>query len=417
MTLVFVLLGLAGMALPAPAQKKATRKKPAAKRAKAPPAPKLPPFPPQAKSVIVIEEKSGRVLYAKDPDARRFPASTTKILTALLLLEKTKPTDVITAPADVETIKGSSLHLKPGERLTAREMLYALMLRSANDGCYAVAKHISGSVAAFSKLMNERAAEIGCTQTHFNNPNGLNDDLHWTSARDLALMAREAMKRADFRQVVATRKYQVTRSLNQEDRWLISKNHPLAKDPTADGIKTGYTNPAGHCYVGSATRNGFRVITVVLASPDWQAEHFALMDYAFKNYERRRIENPGEVARKVVVEFGEKREVAAITNEPVYYAVRKGETPNIAVDVEAESIVAPLARGDQIGFVKYSDGNGWQFKTPLFAAEAIGYSGNAPYREMWSFAWPKIAVGGGIVATFGLAGSYALRLRKRRIAR
>lgn len=410
--LALLLLGLAGPISPAYGQKRSARKKAPAKAAK-PPEPKLPPFPPQAKSAIVIEELSGKVLFEKNADARRFPASTTKILTALLLLEKTKPTDVIVAPPDVETVGGSSLHLKPGESLTASEMLYALMLRSANDGCYAVAKHISGSVEAFAQLMNERAAQIGCTRTHFHNPHGLNDDQHWTSAHDLARMAREAMKRPEFRRVVATRKYQVTRSQNQEDRWLISKNHPLEKDPTADGIKTGYTNPAGHCYVGSATRNGFRVITVVLASPDWQTEHFALLDYAFKNFERKRLEGPGEIVRQVPIESGNKETVPAVLDQPVYYAAKKGHAPAVEAAVKVDSLVAPVAKGARIGTVEFRDGSGWKLELPLFAAEDVAFREHSLAAEILSVAWPFAVYGGAGLATLGLVGGFALRFRRR----
>ena len=125
-----------------------------------------------AKTAIVIDASSGKVLWSKNPESSMYPASTTKIMTGLLLVEHCKPNDIITAPYDIETIKEASMHLKPGERVTAHDMLYAIMLRSANDGCYAIAKHISGSVEAFAKLMNERARQVGCSNTHFVNPNG-----------------------------------------------------------------------------------------------------------------------------------------------------------------------------------------------------------------------------------------------------
>jgi len=155
-----------------------------------------------AKSGIAIDAASGKVLWDKDAETPMFPASTTKIMTGLLLVEHCRPSDIIVAPADVEKVKEASMHLKPGERVTAHDMLYALMLRSANDGCYAVAVHISGSVEGFSKLMNDRAKQIGCTHTRFHNPNGLNDPEHMTSAHDLALIARAAMRYPEFREAV-----------------------------------------------------------------------------------------------------------------------------------------------------------------------------------------------------------------------
>ena len=152
-----------------------------------------------AKSAVAIVASSGKVLWSKNANASMYPASTTKIMTGLLLVEKCLPSDIITAPPDIETVKEATMHLKPGEKITAHDMLYALMLRSANDGAYATAIHISGSVSAFAKLMNERARQIGCTNTHFNNPNGLNDILHTTTAHDLALMARAGISCAASR--------------------------------------------------------------------------------------------------------------------------------------------------------------------------------------------------------------------------
>ncbi len=229
-----------------------------------------PPPPVTADSAIILDAQSGKVLWGKDMETARFPASTTKIMTALLLIEHCRPDEVITAPPGVDKVEGASLHLVPGEQVTAGEMLYALLLRSANDACVAVADHISGSVPAFCQLMNQRAVQIGCTNTHFDNPNGLNDDKHTISAHDLALVARTAMQYQEFRAVVGIRKHVILRSINQQDRTLVSKNKYLSMDPTADGIKTGWTREAGQCYVGSATRNGYRIITVMLHGTDWK---------------------------------------------------------------------------------------------------------------------------------------------------
>ena len=203
------------------------------------------PQPVGALSATAIDAASGKVLWSKDPDAPRFPASTTKIMTGLLLAERLKPTDTITAPWDVALVKESSMHLKPFERLSARDMLTALMLRSANDGCYAVAVRLAGSVDKFADMMNARAKEIGCTGTHFHNPNGLNDPQHYTTAHDLALIGREAMRNPLFASVVKTYKARIDRSINVKDEWMVNHDKRLLKDPTCDGIKTGWTVPAG----------------------------------------------------------------------------------------------------------------------------------------------------------------------------
>jgi D-alanyl-D-alanine carboxypeptidase len=143
-----------------------------------------------AESAIVIEASTGKVLFEKDADAKRYPASTTKIMTALLFLENVKPGEMITAPFDVEEVTGSSLHLKPYEQVPAEDVLYALLLRSANDAAYSVALHIGGSERRFAQMMTERAAAMGCTSTNFTNPHGLHDPQHYTTARDLAIIGR-----------------------------------------------------------------------------------------------------------------------------------------------------------------------------------------------------------------------------------
>ncbi|MCW5943023.1 MAG: D-alanyl-D-alanine carboxypeptidase [Fimbriimonadaceae bacterium] len=247
-----------------------------------------------AQSAIAIDAESGRVLWEKDADTIRYPASTTKILTALLVLERLPLDEVLTAPKEVEGVGGSSLYMLPGERLTVRDALYAILLRSANDVCVTVACRISGSVDKFAELMNERAKSIGCEHTHFHNPHGLNDAEHTTTARDLALIAREAMKHPLFAKIVRTPKFEISRPTVPQDQVLVSKNKWIRDDPTADGIKTGYTEPAGKCFVGSATREGFRVITVVLKSENWEVDTANLMAWTYARHERRALVQAGD---------------------------------------------------------------------------------------------------------------------------
>lgn len=325
-----------------------------------------------AKSVTVIEAESGKVLWSRQPNAKRFPASTTKVLTTLLLLENCRRDDLVTSPSEVETIEGSSLHLRPGEQLSAWDLAYGLIVRSANDGSYAAAMHLAGSISAFSDMMNARAKQIGCTNSHFANPSGLPDPNHYTSSHDLALIAREAMRLADFRTLAATHKVQIKRSMNQEDTWLISKNKYLEWDPTTEGIKTGYTAAAGHCFVGSATRKGFRVITVVLGSKDWKADYKALTDWAFANYSRAVVAPVGSEVGRTPVSDGAAKAVSVEVKEPVYYADKTGAHPKLEVTIEpAGSLRAPIERGAPVGVAVYRDGSGWEFRVPVMAAESV----------------------------------------------
>jgi D-alanyl-D-alanine carboxypeptidase (penicillin-binding protein 5/6) len=322
-------------------------------------------------SALVMDADTGKVLWGKNSDLPSYPASTTKIMTGLLLLERVSPNEQIKAPSDVEQVTGSNLHLKPGETISAKDMLYALMVRSANDGAYAVAHHISGSVPAFSQLMNERALQLGCLNTNFNNPNGLNDDLHTTTAYDLALIAREAMKYPDFRDAAKTKVKKIARSVNQEDTVLVSKNKVLKSDPTADGIKTGYTRPAGYCYVGSATRNGYRVITVVLKSEDWKADTKLLLDWAFGNHERTLVSTAQEVVHELPVQGGAQPRVAVAPERDVYVTLPRNHRTDLNVIVDAAQVSAPIAAGQRVGEIVYTDIDGFEQRIPAVAVSDV----------------------------------------------
>lgn len=314
-----------------------------------------------SKGACIIEEKTGKVLWSRDKDTPRYPASTTKIMTCLLMLENYKPDDIITAPADVTKVKESSMNLKPGERVRVKSMAYALMLRSANDGCYAIAKQMDGSVAGFAVRMNKRAKEIGCEHTHFANPNGLNDKNHTISPLDLCLIAREALKRPDFREVVRTQKKVIDRSINYKDRLMVSRNKYLWKDASADGVKTGWTIPAGHTYVGSATRNGTQFVTSIMNSPHWMDDHKKMLDWAFATYETRLVEKAGPVTFKNLT-------MAAELKDDVYACVHREGNDHI------ESVFKPNQKtgwhkGDVVGTMDVTDGDGYTQHIPVYATE------------------------------------------------
>jgi D-alanyl-D-alanine carboxypeptidase (penicillin-binding protein 5/6) len=287
-------------------------------------------------------------------------------------------------------------------------MLYALMLRSANDGCYAVAVHIAGSVDSFARMMNERAKEIGCLHTNFHNPHGLNDELHTTTARDLALIAREAMKYEWFREVVKTRKRTISRSINWKDTHMISKNKWLAKDASADGIKTGYTRPAGLCYVGSATRNGFRVITSLMKSENWQKDHQQMLNWAFKYYEKKDQVKAGDVVGSAKVTGGAASEVELIAQSDAYALGRKGVN-DVERIVSTFETPAPVKEGDVLGTLILRDKEGFEQKIPLMAKDSVAMS--------TSYAVTKSARSNGWAVALGslmFIGAYVARGRSRR---
>ncbi|MBV6490601.1 MAG: hypothetical protein CNCCGFBP_01081 [Fimbriimonadaceae bacterium] len=371
----------------------------------------LPPLELGAKSAIIVEASTGISVFEKDADAKRFPASTTKIMTALLLLERTRPTEVIFAPEDVETVTGSSLHLKPFEAVTAHDLLFALMVRSANDGAYAIARHVSGSVEKFAELMNEKAKALGCTNTHFINPHGLHDDLHYTTARDLIRIAREAWKRDEFRVAAGTTKYEVSRTLNLEDTVLISRNRTLRSDPPSEGIKTGFTRPAGQCFVGSATREGLQFLTVVLGSEDWYGDHQAMIEWAFANFELQEVVKKGDAAASVRVQGGVEEQIGLVYSESVKAPVPKAASlADLVASSVPQTIDAPIGKDQSVGTVKITNGSGWSKELPLIASREVRQQLRIAGQSVETIGFALIAGGLGL-------GTLYVKNRARKLSR
>ena len=252
-----------------------------------------------AASHVLMDAGSGTILSEKDADVRRPMASTTKIMTALLALEMLDPEYVVTVPQAAVGVEGSSIYLYCGERITVRTLLYALMLSSANDAAVALAIAASGSVEAFATQMNAKAAELGLSDTHFCNPNGLHDDAHYTTARDLARLTAAALANTAFAELVATQRYTAPQDGTKATRLFLNHNRLLRTLDGAIGVKTGFTRAAGRCLVSAAQRDGLTLIAVTLhASDDWR-DHTALMEWGFSTY-RRFVSSPASITVPVV---------------------------------------------------------------------------------------------------------------------
>lgn len=233
-----------------------------------------------SKAAVIIDFDTGMVVYEKNSRARRAPASTTKMMTALVTLENARLDEVVVAGPNV-LVEPSIIGLDPGDRLTVEQMLYGLLLPSGNDAAIALAEHVGGSVGGFAGMMNAKAAQLGMKDSQFMNPHGLDADGHYSSAYDLALLTRAAMRNPVFEKIVATRELRIQTPI----RWLFANNNRLLSSyQGADGVKTGYTDDAGRCLAFSATRNGHRAISVVLDSGDLWNDSSTLLDYFFANY-------------------------------------------------------------------------------------------------------------------------------------
>lgn len=245
--------------------------------------------PPQtiAKAALLMDATTGQVIYAKDAHERRAPASTTKMMTALVTLEKARLTDVVTAGPNVKTVEPVVIGLVPGDRLTVEQLLYGMMLNSGNDAAVALAEHVGGSIPKFAEMMNAKAAELGMKNSHFANPHGLDADGHYSTAYDLAILARAALSNPVFEKIVATRDYRIEGAV----RWIFkNSNRLLGAFPGADGVKTGYTDAAGRCLVSSATQREHRAIAVVLDSVSMYEDSGALLNYLLAHYDWRTLD-------------------------------------------------------------------------------------------------------------------------------
>lgn len=301
-----------------------------------------------ARSAILMERETGKVLLAHNERERLPMASTTKVMTALMTLEYGRLDEVVTVGRNAYGVPGTSIYLNLGEKITLRDLLYGLMLASGNDAAMAIAEHIGGDVETFCRMMTERAAQLGCTDTVFLTPHGLPKDGHFTTAYDLALIAQEAMKHELFREIVSTRRASIPWEGRSYQRILNNKNKLLSTYEGATGIKTGYTKAAGRCLVFGAKRDGLEVIGVVLRCSDWFDEAARLMDAAFERYEMFTAFEEGETVRVLPVEEGTQETVCVLCGGRLAAAIPKGTVPVLEFDLP-ETALAGQEEGSVVG--------------------------------------------------------------------
>ena len=239
-----------------------------------------------AQSALLMEADSKNIVFEKNAHTRLPMASTTKIMTALVALEAAPPDTVIEVDASAVGTEGSSIYLCEGEKLTLEKLLYALMLESANDAAVAIAIGVAGSQEAFVDAMNRKATSLGLSDTHFANPHGLDAEAHYTTAYELAIIAREALKNPLLKTIVSTRKTTIPHQDTDGVRLLVNHNKMLRQYDGCIGVKTGYTQKSGRCLVSAAERDGVTMIAVTIDSPDDWNDHTKLLDYGFANYRR-----------------------------------------------------------------------------------------------------------------------------------
>jgi len=323
-----------------------------------------------ARSAILVERETGRVLLSCNPHEKLPMASTTKVMTALMVLEYGRLDEVVTASRNAYGVPGTSIYLNLGEKITLHDLLYGLMLASGNDAAVAIAEHIGGDVENFCSMMTQRAAELGCTNTVFLTPHGLPKDSHYTTAHDLALIACEAMNHELFRQIVSTRRASIPWEGRSYQRILNNKNKLLTSYEGATGIKTGYTKAAGRCLVFGAKRDGLELVGVVLRCGDWFDEAARLMDMAFDRYEMFTAFDEGETVRVLPVTEGTQETVCIAMGGRLAAAVPKGMVPVLEFDLP-ESIQGGQQQGSVIGEARLVHGGEVIASAPLLLGETL----------------------------------------------
>lgn len=276
-----------------------------------------------AQRCILVDAQTGRVLYEKNPDEQGLIASTTKIMAALVVCEQCNVLDRMRIPKEAVGIEGSSMYLQEGEVLTVQELLYGLMLRSGNDAAVALAIYCGGTVEGFAEMMNDKARILGMTNSHFENPNGLDSPGHYSTARDLAILTAYAMKNPIFVKTVSTK------SVTIGNRVLKNHNKLLWQVDGADGVKTGYTKAAGRILVSSAQREGRRLICVTMNDPNDWADHSALLEDGFSRFTVKQIVERGEILGAVEVLSGCNSKVTVRAAEDFFYPVAEGEQVSV----------------------------------------------------------------------------------------
>lgn len=305
-----------------------------------------------AKAATLYEPETGRFLYEKNADLRLPMASTTKIMTALVALESCELDETVEIAPEAIGIEGSSAYLKQGEVLTLEELLYALLLQSANDAAVAIAYHVSGDVDGFSDLMNERAEALGLSDTHFKNPHGLDDNEHYTSAHDLAIITAEALKNDTFKEITSTYKKRFVNG--DRERNYVNHNKLLNRYSDCIGIKTGFTKKSGRCLVGAAEKNGLTFITVTLNDPNDWADHTRLFDLGFETLERVVLAEQYEYCYEIPVLGSSTENIKAKNTDELYFITEKKNCTVIPHIKLRKFVTAPIKCGDVMGEVVFT---------------------------------------------------------------
>jgi D-alanyl-D-alanine carboxypeptidase (penicillin-binding protein 5/6) len=325
-----------------------------------------------AKSAIVMDAATGKVIYSKAAKERRYPASTTKMMSLIVALEHGNLDDVITASPNAASTEGSSLWLTQGEQMTMTDLLYGIMLISGNDATVAVAEHVSGSVQKFAELMTEKAHAIGARDTNFTNSSGLPDPNHYTTAHDLARIAAYGYKNPLFTQIVSTEHKILPPTVKGDIRDLYNENKMLWFYEGGNGVKTGYTDAAGRCLVSGAKRDNIQLIAVVLDSEAMWDDSKTLLDFAFSQLKPETVFNQGDILKTTRVANGKSELLKLVANTSIILPVSEKDKDEFSTVIDAPMILeAPITKGQKLGVARVFYNNTEVAAVDLVADESV----------------------------------------------
>lgn len=326
-----------------------------------------------AKAMAVIERDSGRLLYQKNSDEKLAMASTTKIMTALVAIKNCEDLDeIFTVDNRAVGIEGTSLYLRKGEKKSVRELLYGLILPSGNDAAMALACKIAGGKDEFCILMNEEAKRIGAVNTNFSNPHGLDEKGHYTTAYDLAVIAAEAMKNDVFREIVSTKNIKISGNDKVEVKFLKNKNRLLCSVDGCNGVKTGFTDNAGRCYVCSIERDGMTLICAVLNCGPMFEEAERFLEKGFEEYKIYNLLQAYSPNREIKVEKGVKKHVETLTQKGFSYPLTIEEYSRVEYKIDLpDAVEAPIKKEQVVGEISISLDNCLLFSEKIYTMNDV----------------------------------------------
>lgn len=333
-----------------------------------------------ARSYILIEQSSNTVVAEKNSEIRMKPASTTKILTAICAIENASLDDVVTVSRNAAYQEGSSMYLKPGDKITLEDLVYGLMLNSGNDAAVAIAEHIGGSTEKFANIMNNKAKDIGAKNSNFENPNGLDSDNHYVTAKDLALITSYALKNQKFREIVST-KSKVVSTVGGVSKYLANHNKLLHMYENCIGVKTGFTKASGRTLVSAADKNGITLIAVTLNAPnDWN-DHKLLLDKGYQSVKIKKILDNYSVVDYVDIKNGTKESVEVKCEEEYSAVLLNNEQENFDVIYEYKTLKAPVRKMQNAGIAKVYKNGKLVFETNLITVDDVDKKNNFSFFE------------------------------------